>query len=74
MNFKTSNLVLETFVRMLSQKLLKDRSVLAPHNPLFLQWQRLGENYGSFNDNWFKVSMKLQLADVKSAPGHCRKR
>lgn len=32
MNFETPNLVLETFLRVLLQKLLKDKSVLAPRD------------------------------------------
>lgn len=66
MNFETSNLVLETLLSVLLQKFLKVRSVLASSDPSFLQRQRLGESYGSFNYHWFKVSVKLHLAAVKA--------
>jgi len=36
MKFETSSLVLETFPSVLLQKLLKDQTVLAPSDPLFL--------------------------------------
>lgn len=47
--FPNFQLALETFLRVLLQKLLKIRSVLVPCNPSFLKRQRLGENSDSFN-------------------------
>lgn len=63
--FPNFQLALETFLRVLLQKLLKIRSVLVPCNPSFLQRQRLGENSDSFNHNWFEVSVKLHLTAGK---------
>lgn len=63
--FPNFQLALETFLRVLLQKLLKVRSVLVPCYLSFLQKQRLGENSDSFNHNWFEVSVKLHLTAVK---------
>lgn len=62
--FPNFQLALETFLRLLLQKLLKVRSVLVPCNPSFLQKWRL-EKTDNFNHNWFTVSVKLNLTAVK---------
>lgn len=70
--FPNFQLALETFLRVLLQKLLKVRSILVPCNPSFLQRQRLGENW-QLQPLLVRSFSETAPNSCESALGHCRR-